>query len=73
MTQHRISFKRVNDLCNLLEYRLVKHQWLGKTDYFYNYSLVKDENGRYKETILSKTSLKNIFEWLLENGINYSK
>jgi hypothetical protein len=73
MKQYRVSFKKVNDLCTILKpFRLVKHEWLGKTDYFYNYSLVIDDSkGNYKETVLQKKSLKEVYNWLLENGIDY--
>jgi hypothetical protein len=47
------------------------HEQLGKTDYYYYYSLViDDKNGNYKETVLRKKSLKYIYDWLLENGYN---
>jgi hypothetical protein len=66
----RTSFKKVNDLCELLNYRLVKHQRLGNAKgYYYNYSLViDDKNGKYKETLISNKSLKYIYKWLLERG-----
>jgi hypothetical protein len=69
MGNKRTSFKKVNSLAELLGFRLVKHQHLGnRTDYFYNYSLVRDEDGQYKETVLNQTTLKNIYSWLLENN-----
>ena len=73
MTQTRVSQKRVNDLCNILKFRLVQHEHLGNAkDYYYSYSLVfDDKKGNYKETILRQKSLKFIWNWMLENGIDY--
>jgi len=63
----RISYKKVNDFCSATGFSLVKHQWLGKNDYFYNYSLLKIKNEEYI-VILKTTSLKAIYEWLLNNA-----
>lgn len=66
MKQSRVSRVRVEKLAQALDYRLVTHQNLGdRRDYWYSYSLVKDENGRHKETVIEDTTLKYIYEWLM--------
>ena len=65
MTQHRISRLKVEKLADCLGYRLVTHQWLGdRKDYYYMYSVVRDEKATYKETLLSNKTLKATYDYL---------
>ena len=57
-THTRTSRKQVQELCDLFNFRFVRHQMLGdRKDYWYLYTIV-DENGNY---IAEMTSLRDAY------------
>lgn len=59
----RISRKRVEDICKLFGYSLIKHQMLGnRQNYWYLYSVVDKDHNR----IINQTTLSNVYDALCE-------
>jgi len=66
----RTSYKSMSVYAGYFNLEVIKHQRLGKTDYYYEYSVVKADT---RERVLDITSLKGVKEYLYSLDIDSIK